>query len=88
MKSKKKDWFFDLTRIDSVSSASHSNVGPTAWPSPAPPAGSLERHAMNIENATSSLVATGGSLTDGWGLSPHSLLADRAVYVSKNSTNH
>ena len=38
---------------------------------------------MNIEIATSSLVATGGSLTDGWGVTPHSLLAYRAVSVSK-----
>jgi hypothetical protein len=39
---------------------------------------------MNIEIAKSLLVATGGSLTVGWGVAPYVLLAYRAVYESKN----
>jgi len=42
---------------------------------------------MNIEIATSSLVATGDSLTEGWGVTPRSLLAYRAVYETGSPHN-
>ena len=44
---------------------------------------SSRKRGQEKENATSSLVATGDSLTEGWGVTPRSLLAYRAVYESK-----